>query len=777
MSGMNDPRPLRRTKTLLILLSVLWACGEPSNNGADLPGVAGPTETAGAPVCQPDCPAGVCRVDGCGSLCPACASLPTPYGDDCSIEGKPAEPSAMTVEPAFQWLSFTWPVQLTHAGDGSDRLFVVEKKGRIKVFPNNPNVTSGEVGVFLDLSDRVNSGPNEAGLLSVAFHPSYANNGRVFVNYTGKLAGKLTTFVSEFHVSGNDPNQADPNSEIVLMTVAQPFSNHNGGQVAMGPDGHLYIAHGDGGSAGDPYGHSQSLTSLLGKMLRIDVDTVSDGNPYGIPADNPFVGMNPSQARPEIFAWGLRNAWRFSFDRLTGQLWAADVGQDAWEEVDIVTNGRNYGWNIMEGTHCFKPAFNCDEEGLEPPVLEYPHSVGESITGGHVYRGAQDPGLFGAYVYGDYVSGAIFAARYEEDEDVAVTPLAQTNLNISAFGEDEAGELFVVHYSYFQPSKGRLYRLIPKENPGAESSFPLTLSETGCFSDLASLQPAQGLLSYTVNAPLWHDGAQSIRYLALPPNGIMDTKTPGAWSLPSGTRLLKTFVYDQAVGPPVRVETRILLVEDDGVHGYSYQWNDDQTDAVLLSADAEKSFVVDGQSLTWHYPSRSQCLSCHTEAAGGVLGWHTGQLNREHTDSGVTTNQLFAWEHMALVSPEFASDVVYPSADEATASVSSRARAALFSNCAGCHQPGASPTTDLDLRYETPLNETGTCFVKPDKGDLGVEDAMLIKPGEPNKSTVYLRMNTLGFERMPNLGSFVIDTETVALVKEWIESIAGCNAP
>jgi len=692
----------------------------------------------------------------------------------CQVEGTPDPPAAMQVVSAFSSLVFNRPVQATHAGDDSNRLFVVEKQGRIRVFPNKTDVMTSEMSVFLNITDRVSSTANEAGLLSVAFHPEYAINGRLFVNYTGQLNGKLTTFVSEFRASTDNPDFVDTATEIVLMTVPQPFGNHNGGQVAFGTDGFLYIAHGDGGSAGDPYGNSQSLTSLLGKMLRIDVDNAANGLPYSIPATNPFVGLNPDQARPEIYAWGLRNAWRFSFDSITGQLWAADVGQDAWEEVNIVELGKNYGWNIMEGNHCYN-AFTCNEDGLELPVLEYPHSIGESITGGHVYRGSTFPNLFGAYVYGDYVSGVVLASRFDDNDEIQTTTLANTTLNISAFGRDESGELYVVDYSYFQPTKGRLYRLIEQQQGETTTSFPLTLSSTGCFEDVTSLALADGLMSYDVNSPLWHDGARSMRALSLPVGAKITAQSPGAWKLPPGSRLIKTFVFDQQNGPPVRVETRILLVEDEGVRGYSYQWNEEQTDATLLSSAGEKTFSVDGQPLTWHYPSRSQCKSCHTEAAGGVLGWHTGQLNRDHTLSGVIVNQLMAYDSFGLLDGFWDTQQHYPAPSDTNASVRDRARSALFSNCASCHVPGGSPTTDLDLRYETLLHDTGTCDVPPDKGEMGVVDGALIRPGFPDKSLVVLRMETLGPERMPNLGSFRVDTETVAILRDWIAALPHCN--
>jgi len=351
----------------------------------------------------------------------------------------------ITVERAFPSLSFDNPVDLQHAGDGSRRLFVVEQPGQIQVFDNDAAVTSTET--FLDITTRVASG-GERGLLGLAFHPDYASNGFFYVDYTA--SGPSRTVISRFQVDPADPNSADPNSAVVLLEVAQPFGNHNGGQIRFGPDGFLYIALGDGGSGGDPEENGQNRSTLLGSLLRIDVDNPSSGMNYGIPADNPFVGADcgPTGCREEIYAFGLRNPWRFSFDPPTGQLWLADVGQGAFEEIDIIESGGNYGWDTMEGMHCFEPSSGCNMEGLILPVYEYGRGLGRSVTGGFVYRGTRVPMLTGQYIYADFVSGRIWA--YDEATDSNVE-LMDTNLGISSFGVDEAQEL------YFTAFDGRVY--------------------------------------------------------------------------------------------------------------------------------------------------------------------------------------------------------------------------------------------------------------------------------------------------------------------------------
>ncbi len=352
--------------------------------------------------------------------------------------------SAHSAEPAIQLVPLVTtglrePLYLAHAADGSGRLFIVEQEGRVRIVDHGVL----QAKPFLDISDRVLSG-GERGLLGLAFHPDYSRNGRLFVNYTRKPDG--ATVVAEYH-RGESPAQALSN-ERLLMLVVQPYANHNGGMVAFGPDRYLYIGFGDGGSAGDPQNRGQNRTGLLGKILRIDVDR---GDPYGIPGDNPFVS---GEGRPEIFALGLRNPWRFSFDRETGTLWVADVGQDKWEEIDLVHRGKNYGWRIMEGAHCYSPKFSlpkfwCDTTGLTFPVAEYGHRRGRcSVTGGYVYRGTKNPTLRGWYLFGDYCSGEIFGLKLPAGDlsGDAQEPqvLLKTGLRISSFGEDEEGELYAV---------------------------------------------------------------------------------------------------------------------------------------------------------------------------------------------------------------------------------------------------------------------------------------------------------------------------------------------
>lgn len=349
----------------------------------------------------------------------------------------PPDSTGLTIVNAFPELRFNRPLDFQSPSDGTDRIFVVEQRGIVHVFPNNATVS--EASVFLDIDDEVSNTADEIGLLGMAFHPDYATNGFFYLCYT---PSSNLSVVSRFQVSSTDSNIADPLSETILLEIPQPFTNHNGGQLAFGQDGYLYIASGDGGSGGDPQGNGQKRTNLLGAVLRIDVDGTENGFNYAIPADNPYA--DNTDFRGEIFAYGLRNPWRISFDTQTGMLWAGDVGQDKREEINIIENGKNYGWNILEGTDCFQGT-GCDRTNLTLPIFEYNHDQGDvSITGGYVYRGNSVPELQGHYIYADFESGRIWALSIGSDP--TNTLLMDTDLNIASFGTDSDNELYICSF-------------------------------------------------------------------------------------------------------------------------------------------------------------------------------------------------------------------------------------------------------------------------------------------------------------------------------------------
>ena len=362
-------------------------------------------------------------------------------GEDDALALAPISQGSIRISDAFPNLGFSRPLDLQSPADGSNRIFVAEQGGVIKVFENTASVA--ETSIFLDISNTVAS-TGELGLLGFTFHPDYATNGFVYVMYTPR---ESLSVLSRFTVSQTDDNTINAASETVLLEIPQPFTNHNGGQLAFGTDGYLYIASGDGGGAGDPEGNAQNLENLLGKILRIDVDREEDGLQYAIPADNPFA--NSDIARPELFAYGLRNPWRFSIDEPTNTIWAGDVGQGEMEEINRIENGGNYGWNILEGTSCYAST-DCEEEGTIAPFYEYNHDAKDkSVTGGYVYRGTAIPSLTGYYVYGDFVSGRIWTLDAQGNNQLVV----ETGLNIASFGTDANNELYVCSFD------GRIYQL------------------------------------------------------------------------------------------------------------------------------------------------------------------------------------------------------------------------------------------------------------------------------------------------------------------------------
>jgi glucose/arabinose dehydrogenase len=423
----------------------VWGIARPGQTPALL---ASGFESAGQLCLDPS--GNLLMLDGkAGTLTPLSTTIPGNEVD--------ARPIALAPVPAFPNLKWTgWqgeneqgkavelrPVFLTHAADGTNRNFVTVQQGVIHVFPNDPKAEKTKI--FLDIHDKVfySDNENEQGMLGLAFHPNYKNNGEFFVFYTVRKPG-LTNVISRFRVSKDDPDKADPASEEELLRVRHPFWNHDGGTICFGPDGYLYVVLGDGGAANDPFKNGQNPNVLLGKVLRIDVDKREAGKKYGIPKDNPFAGM-PGHA-PEIWTYGMRNPWRIAFDRKTGRLWAGDVGQNLYEEIDILEKGGNYGWNIREGLHPFSANGVGPRKDLTEPIWEYCHDIGKSITGGTVYRGARLPELEGHYVYGDYVTRRIWALKYDDAKKrvVANRPLGQSSVAIFSFGEDEHGELYLL---------------------------------------------------------------------------------------------------------------------------------------------------------------------------------------------------------------------------------------------------------------------------------------------------------------------------------------------
>ncbi len=669
------------------------------------------------------------------------------------------------------------PVGLTHAGDGSERLFWLNKEGLVQVWHHSKGVVQ-HARFFLVIRDQVNSSHFESGLLGMAFHPNYASNGRFYVYYTH---GEVYSRISEFQVSSTNPDSADTSSERILLDIEQHTPSHFGGQLAFGPDGYLYIALGDGRRIDENgVNLAQTPSFLHGSILRIDVDASTGELPYGIPGDNPFVG-NDRGWREEIWAWGLRNPWRFSFDRETGELWAGDVGEHSWEELNLIEKGRNYGWPIMEGDEC-NGEIDCDQADYALPVFSYEHRGSAAVIGGFVYRGTRLPQLQGAYLYADYLDGRIWALRHENGQVIENRLLAISPSLISSLGEDEAGEIYVL------ATDGPTYVLEDSPSDVEPEQIPSTLSTSGLFSQITSQTPSPGLIPYSVNAQLWSDGAFKTRLMALPNQQLVGFSPNGFWRFPQGTVFVKNFYLEMERGDPESrriVETRLLVKNTRGVEwsGLSYRWNDEGTDASLLDDSHTETYtVVDAESpdghrdQSYYFPSRDECNLCHTRAAGFVLGAHTAQMNKTHTYGDIEDNQLRSYDHIGLfgtnsVGEDYSGFPSQPDPQDVEEDVALRARSYLDANCSQCHRPQGTGRSNMNLRYSTPLELTHTLHIPPALEDMGVEGAALITPGAPERSLVYLRMLSLDDLRMPPLATSIVDREGAELISSWIRTM------
>ncbi|QDU93087.1 PQQ-dependent sugar dehydrogenase [Lignipirellula cremea] len=724
-----------------------------------------------------------------GLLSPAFAQELQPV-DTSRLIGSP-DPLPLETRPAFPPLKFERPIELTFAPPGDERLFVVEQGGVVRTFLNQSDAPQSKI--FLDLREKVSREGNEEGLLGFALHPQFQENGRVFVYYSTAKPQRMS-IVARLETTP-DRQQVDPQTETVLLKIPQPFSNHNGGSIRFGPDGYLYIGLGDGGLGNDPYGNGQDLSTLLGSILRIDVDAADKPLPYGIPADNPFV--DHPQARAEIYAYGFRNVWRLSFDRETGQLWCGDVGQERYEEVNRVVRGGNHGWNLREGRHPFA-AHAKTAAPLVEPVAEYFHGEGQSITGGLVYRGKKLPDFRGAYFFADYVSGFVWTVRREGDE-WKMKKVADTGLAIAAFGEDRDGEMYLCAFD------GAIYHLQPrKEDIEQEAAaFPQTLADTGLFASVADHQLVKGIIPYDVNVPFWSDNARKERFIALPSKASVQFSREGEWEFPVGTVLIKTFLLpiDQsAPGKPKdfrRLETRLFVHGRAGWAGYTYIWNKAQDSARLLEGRATQEFTIKTpqgeKQQTWPYPSRADCMACHSKAEKFVLGWNTLQLNRPVAEAlGAKQNQIAFFAEQGFFSQDTAPSETalseselpaYPALrtaeEEAAAAMDAMhvdryARAWLEVNCAMCHQPdgiaGKVGSETVDLRYATPLQEMGIFRRPPGQGQLSPQGSAVLAPGDPAHSELLHRLGSRGPRQMPPLATNLPDDTATRILEQWIRS-------
>ncbi len=625
-----------------------------------------------------------------------------------------------------------------------------------------------------DLSEFT-GGKTEA--YSIEFHPNWKENLHVYVSLLDRTQRPPHVNVVRFELHPTNP-------PTLAMDSAKPIidwesTGHNGCDLHFGPDGYLYISAGDGEvpAPPDPRKTGQAVSDFLASILRIDVDHEAEGKPYRVPSDNPFVGKEG--VRPEIWAYGLRNPWKMSFDPRDGALWIGDVGWELWEMVFRVDHaGFNGGWSIVEGPQSIHPSWPKGPTPIEEPIVSHSHSEATSITGGLVYRGSRLPELRDAYIYGDWGSGKIWALWWKDGIITKHQELASTPHRIVSFAEDEGGELFYMDYRH-----GAVYRLMPNTVPDVEQDFPIRLSATGLFASTANYELAPGVYEFDVTAPMWNDHATAQRAVAFP-DLEKAAVTRDYFESPTNSVLVRTLSMEMEAGNPKstkRIETQLLHFTGLEWNGYSYRWNDDQTDAQLVAKDGDSITlnVADEKApggervQKWRFHARAECNRCHTVAYqmkhGNLNAFSPVQLaSLSHADNSTELDRLI---QLALIddSARGPAQLVDP-ADE-SAPLAQRARSYLHGNCAHCHRPGSSGAVTMYWPIEFNEERTGAFGIAPQRGTFGIADASIIAPSAPGHSALLYRMLTTGTGRMPLIGSHEVDEAGAQLLGEWITSL------
>jgi uncharacterized repeat protein (TIGR03806 family) len=726
------------------------------------------------------------------------------------VIGSPEPPPPYRVRRVYPNLKLSFPVAVVHQPH-SDRLLVITQPwpyGATTIVRMKDDASTDQTEKLIQYDGVA---------YDIVFHPNFKKNGYVYVGMNAPLSGPSAarrTRVLRYTMDPAPPYKFDPKSETLI--IEWPSDGHNGGAMAFGRDGMFYVTSGDGTSDSDTHIVGQDLGKLTAKVLRIDMDHPDKDKPYSVPKDNPFLGTK--DARPETWAYGLRNPWRMTVDRKTGRIWVGNNGQDLWEQAYLIEKGANYGWSVLEGSHPFYPNRKAGPTPFSKPTMEHPHSEARSLTGGIVYYGEKYPQLQGVYLYGDYSTGKIWGVRHDGARVTWHKELASTRLQITAFGTDARGEILIADHR--GQDQGGFYTLEPTPADLTPTTFPRKLSESGLFRSVKGHVMEPALIPYSVNAPLWSDGAYKERWIALPgADSHIDFTTQRGWNFPDRTVLVKSFALEMEEGNPASrrwIETRFLTNQQGEWFGYSYRWDNEQSDGVLVDAKGlDREFTIrvkpsadnpaGVRKQTWRYPSRTECMVCHSRAANYVLGLTELQMNKVHDYGGVRENQLSVLAHLGVLHLGALEETKNAVREESKAKglserqidkhldrltahsrlvdpydpkqdLNLRARSYLHANCAQCHVEAGGGNAQMELEFTTALAKTRLIDVKPLHHTFGLPDARLIAPGHPERSVLLLRMSHREAGHMPPLATSTVDREAVKLMRDWIKQLPPASA-
>ncbi len=701
-----------------------------------------------------------------------------------AIDGTPEPPKAFVHEAVSPRLALSEALELATV-PGTARMMVLERRGKLSSFS-----IRGDAATADEIIDLKALHPKLENAYGVVLHPRYRETRQIFVCYALPEGVAEGSRVSRFTLSSLEPLRADPASEEIIISWLA--GGHNGGCLQFGPDGFLYVSTGDGGPAAPPdlLNTGQDTGDLLSSILRLDVDRRDPGKNYRVPPDNPWAKGDPVKIRPELWAYGLRNPWKMSFDRATGNLWCGDIGWELWELVFLIQRGGNYGWSAYEATQPIKPQLANPLSPISQPIVAHPHAEAASITGGFVYHGKQFPELANAYIYGDWVTGKVWALWYDGKQITRHEEIADSPHAIVAWGEDDDGELYYLHYA----ERTTVHRLVRNPHAAPIGRFPRTLGATGLFADVARQQPAAGVYPFAITSPKWDNGAVASRFIALRDTTSLVTtvkvrrdekaneiKADYATKWPKGAVLARTLTLGPlaltAAEQAKPIETQVLHYDGETWNAYSYRWNDAATDADLVPADGTEMklrVAADphaagprSREMTWRFSSRAECLRCHSTWHQGALAFKPAQLR------GAGSRQMNAFVDQSLVDANFFEQSRH--GGESSVGANASARAVLQVNCAPCHTAHAGGAVAVFLNQELLAGQMNIVGVAPAQGGLGLQQAKLVDPGDPWNSVLAVRMAKLGSGHMPLIGAPEVDVEGLKVIEDWIARLPSAS--